>query len=176
MFPIFLHLLIPRLVLEPYNSLVRRIVKDQRIVNLYNSLVRRHSSSLSPSLSPCLTVPVIWLSLWRLFQKAIEGLEGKINRQALGTALRLCLRRPPPQLCRGGHPATLKVRGNGNPRCLPNKCRLVFPKQENYDWKSVNRQLQLSNAVRSSPIQAHQWSMSFFYKSKGPEMNRDDQA
>ena len=35
---------------------------------------------------------VIWQSLWRLFQKVIEGLEGKINGQALGAALRLCLR------------------------------------------------------------------------------------
>ena len=37
-------------------------------------------------------VQVIWQSLWRLFQKAIEGLEGKINCQALGAALLLCLR------------------------------------------------------------------------------------
>ena len=174
MFPIFLHLLIPRLVLEPYNSLVRRIVKDQRIVNLYNSLVRRHSSSLSPSLSPCLTVPVIWLSLWRLFQKAIEGLEGKINGQALGTA----------SACGGGGSNCAQVAIQQRWKCvatgiqdfMPNKCRLVFPKQENCDWKSVNRQLQLSNAVRSSPIQVNQWSMSFFYKGKGPEMNGDDQA
>ena len=35
---------------------------------------------------------VIWQSLQRLFQKAIEGLEGKINCQALGAALLLCLR------------------------------------------------------------------------------------
>ena len=35
---------------------------------------------------------VIWQSLRRLFQKTIEGLEGKINGQALGAALRLCLR------------------------------------------------------------------------------------
>ena len=35
---------------------------------------------------------VIWQSLRRLFQKVIEGLEGKINGQALGAALRLCLR------------------------------------------------------------------------------------
>ena len=35
---------------------------------------------------------VIWQSLRRLFQKVIEGLEGKINSQALGAALRLCLR------------------------------------------------------------------------------------
>ena len=35
---------------------------------------------------------VIWQSLWRLFQKVIEGLEGKINCQALGAALLLCLR------------------------------------------------------------------------------------
>ena len=35
---------------------------------------------------------VIWQSLQRLFQKVIEGLEGKINGQALGAALRLCLR------------------------------------------------------------------------------------
>ena len=34
---------------------------------------------------------VIWQSLQRLFQKAIEGLEGKINCQALGAALLLCL-------------------------------------------------------------------------------------
>ena len=31
---------------------------------------------------------VIWKSLRRLFQKVIEGLEGKINGQALGAALR----------------------------------------------------------------------------------------
>ena len=37
-------------------------------------------------------LPVIWQSLQRLFQKVIEGLEGKINGQALGAALRLCLR------------------------------------------------------------------------------------
>ena len=37
-------------------------------------------------------LPVIWQSLRRLFQKVIEGLEGKINGQALGAALRLCLR------------------------------------------------------------------------------------
>ena len=45
---------------------------------------RRQSSSLSPSLSPC------WSSgnhSRRLFQKTIEGLEGKINGQALGAAL-----------------------------------------------------------------------------------------
>ena len=36
---------------------------------------------------------VIWQSLQRLFQKVIEGLEGKINCQALGAALRLRLRR-----------------------------------------------------------------------------------
>ena len=35
---------------------------------------------------------VIWQSLLRLFQKVIEGLEGKINGQALGAALWLCLR------------------------------------------------------------------------------------
>ena len=35
---------------------------------------------------------VIWQSLQRLFQKVIEGLEGKINCQALGAALLLCLR------------------------------------------------------------------------------------
>ena len=35
---------------------------------------------------------VIWQSLRRLFQKTIEGLEDKINGQALGAALRLCLR------------------------------------------------------------------------------------
>ena len=35
---------------------------------------------------------VIWQSLRRLFQKVIEGLEGKINGQALGAALLLCLR------------------------------------------------------------------------------------
>ena len=37
-------------------------------------------------------LPVIWESLRRLFQKVIEGLEGKINGQALGGALRLYLR------------------------------------------------------------------------------------
>ena len=37
-------------------------------------------------------LPVIWQSLQRLFQKAIKGLEGKINCQALGAALLLCLR------------------------------------------------------------------------------------
>ena len=36
-------------------------------------------------------LPVIWESLRRLFQKVIEGLEGKINDQALGGALLLCL-------------------------------------------------------------------------------------
>ena len=35
---------------------------------------------------------VIWQSLRRLFQRVIEGLEGKINGQALGAALLLCLR------------------------------------------------------------------------------------
>ena len=39
-------------------------------------------------------MPVIWQSLQRLFQKVIEGLEGKINGQALGAALLLCLRGP----------------------------------------------------------------------------------
>ena len=34
---------------------------------------------------------VIWQSLQRLLQKEIEGLEGKINGQALGPALLLCL-------------------------------------------------------------------------------------
>ena len=37
-------------------------------------------------------LPVIWQSLRRLFQKTIEGLEGKINGQALGAALWLFLR------------------------------------------------------------------------------------
>ena len=37
-------------------------------------------------------LPVIWQSLRRLFQKEIEGFEGKINGQALGAALQLCLR------------------------------------------------------------------------------------
>ena len=32
-------------------------------INLYNPLIRRQSSSLSPSLSPCQPVPVIWQSL-----------------------------------------------------------------------------------------------------------------
>ena len=36
--------------------------------------------------------PACHLAIRRLFQKAIEGLEGKINGQALGAALRLCLR------------------------------------------------------------------------------------
>ena len=36
-------------------------------------------------------LPVIWQSLQRLFQKLIEGLEGKINGQALRAALPLCL-------------------------------------------------------------------------------------
>ena len=35
-------------------------------------------------------LPVVWQSLRRLFQKVIEGLEGKINGQALGAALRHC--------------------------------------------------------------------------------------
>ena len=35
---------------------------------------------------------VIWQSLRMLFQKVIEGLEGKINGQALGAALRHGLR------------------------------------------------------------------------------------
>ena len=38
-------------------------------------------------------LPVIWQSLCRLFQKVIEGLEGKINSQTLGAALLLCLGR-----------------------------------------------------------------------------------
>ena len=37
-------------------------------------------------------LPAIWQSLQRLFQKVMEGLEGKINGQAFGAALRLCLR------------------------------------------------------------------------------------
>ena len=37
-------------------------------------------------------LPGIWQSLQRLFQKVIEGLGGKIKRQALGAALLLCLR------------------------------------------------------------------------------------
>ena len=52
-------------------------------------MVRRQSSKLSPSLSPP-SPPVIG-NLSEV-QKAIEGLEGKINGQALGAALRLCLR------------------------------------------------------------------------------------
>ena len=40
-------------------------------------------------------LPVIWQSLRRLFQKTIEGLEGKINGQALGAALRHGWRRSP---------------------------------------------------------------------------------
>ena len=36
-------------------------------------------------------LPVIWESLRRLFQTVIEGLEGKINGQALVAALLLCL-------------------------------------------------------------------------------------
>ena len=51
-------------------------------------MVRRQSSSLSPAAA----LPVIWQSLWTLFQKLIECLEGKINGQALGAALWLCLR------------------------------------------------------------------------------------
>ena len=39
------------------------------------------------------TLPVICQSLQRLFQKVIKGLEGKINGQALGGALLLCLHR-----------------------------------------------------------------------------------
>ena len=35
---------------------------------------------------------VIWQSFQRLFQKVIEGLEGKTNGQALLAALQLCLR------------------------------------------------------------------------------------
>ena len=38
-------------------------------------------------------LPVIWQSLRRLHSKIIEGLDGKINGQALGAALLLCLRR-----------------------------------------------------------------------------------
>ena len=37
------------------------------------------------------TLAVIWQSLLRLFQTVIEGLEGKINCQALGAALLHCL-------------------------------------------------------------------------------------
>ena len=44
---------------------------------------------IEPKFEPLL---VIWKSLQRLFQKVIEGLEGKINSQALGAALLLCLR------------------------------------------------------------------------------------
>ena len=36
-------------------------------------------------------LPFIWQSLLRLFQNVIEGSEGKINGQALGVALQLCL-------------------------------------------------------------------------------------
>ena len=36
-------------------------------------------------------LPVIWQSLQRLFQKVIKALEGKINGQALGAAIRRCL-------------------------------------------------------------------------------------
>ena len=56
------------------------------------TLVRWQSSSLSPSLR--LWAPACHLAISpRLFQKVIEGLEGKINGQALGEALLLCLRR-----------------------------------------------------------------------------------
>ena len=41
---------------------------------------------------PIQVITVIWQSLGRLFQKVIEGLEGKINGQALGAAFLLCLR------------------------------------------------------------------------------------
>ena len=37
-------------------------------------------------------MPVIWQSLQRLFQKVIEGLEGKIKGQGFGAVLLLCLR------------------------------------------------------------------------------------
>ena len=36
-------------------------------------------------------LPVIWHFLLRLFQQVIEGLEGKINCQALGATLLHCL-------------------------------------------------------------------------------------
>ena len=42
--------------------------------------------------SGCRPLQVIWQSLQRLFQKVNKGLEGKINSQALGAALLLCLR------------------------------------------------------------------------------------
>ena len=43
---------------------------------------------LEPKFEP---LPVIWQFLRRLFQKLIEGVEGKINGQALGAALLSCL-------------------------------------------------------------------------------------
>ena len=44
---------------------LKRIETPHMILDLYNSLVE--------------PMPVIWQSLRRLFQKVIEGLEGKIN-------------------------------------------------------------------------------------------------
>ena len=52
--------------------------------NLYNSLVRSKSSSLSPSSSPCLSSGNY---SWRLFQKTIKGFDSRINGWALWAVL-----------------------------------------------------------------------------------------
>ena len=57
-------------------------LSEQKI--LYNSLVRRQSSSYSPSLSSCLSSGNHPL---RLIQKTIEGFDCKVNGRARGAAL-----------------------------------------------------------------------------------------
>ena len=63
------------------------LFRVSELILLYNSLVRRQSSSLSPSsnLNPCLSSGN---SSWRLFQKSqektIEGFDCKINGRARG--------------------------------------------------------------------------------------------
>ena len=57
---------------------------DKSFTNPVNSLVSRQSSSLSPSLSPCLSSGNYSL---RLFQETIKGFDCKINGRALGAVL-----------------------------------------------------------------------------------------
>ena len=61
-------------------------------LELAGSLVRWHCAvakfNFGSKIEP---LPFIWQSLLRLFQNVIEGSEGKINGQALGVALQLCL-------------------------------------------------------------------------------------
>ena len=89
---------------------------------------------------------VIWQSLRRLCQKTIEGLEGKINGQTLGAALRLCLRGSKGRAQTHGVSWHFRVGGS---RCGPPPARLKKTCYHSCDTDSVQESTSLEQGFNA---------------------------